>query len=53
MELNDFILCVRLHDTKTVRFLDGYGHNADGDVGALALVEVQHWAVVHLIDVVA
>ena len=53
MELNDLILGVRLHDAKPVRFLDRHRHDGDGQVSALTLMEVQHRAVVHLIDVVA
>ena len=53
MELNDLILGVCLHDAKPVRFLNRHRHDGDGQVSALALMEVQHRAVVHLIDVVA
>ena len=52
-EINDFVLGVRLHDAKAVRFFNGHGHDGDGQISVLALVEVQHGAVVHLIDVVA
>ena len=52
-ELDDPVLLIGIHDTETAGFLHRDADNGDRGVGLVCLVEVEHFVVIHLVDVVA
>ena len=52
-KLGDPSVPVGNHDAETAGFLDGYGHTGDGHVGFVGLVVIQHYFIIHLVDMIA
>ena len=52
-KLCDLVIVIGDHDAETTGFLHGYRHNRDGYIGIILLVEIQHYFIIHFIDVIS
>ena len=53
LKIDDFAVPVRNHNTETAGLFNGYRHYSDGDLGIVCLVEVKHYLIIHLVNMVS
>ena len=52
-KFHDTVGLVRNQDAETACFFNGYRHGSNGDICVIGFVIVQHYLIIHLIDMVA